>query len=322
VVAEVAGKITYKSRQLSIDPVLEIRGDVDFDSCSVDSRIDVSITGSVLDCFTAKSARSITVGGLIQAATVEAKSDVIVRGGIVGRHKGTVKAGGDIVAKFAEEATLEAGGDIVIGKELMNSDVQCDGRVLAGQGDAIGGRTYAREGIELRNVGSDADIPTEIIVGTHPEAYAEAARIKAPIAAKRVAMEKIRATIEPFMAEINRLLPSQQEQLTELMSQADTAEAEITEAQQRHDALLEAARAKGEPFVLVSKTISPGVSIRIDCKKTDFKEELIGPARIERRKVDSATEFVAVNPLTGSVTVLPSAEVIQEDPGQREEDQP
>jgi len=34
--------------------------------------------------------------------------------------------------------------------------------------------------------------------------------------------------------------------------------------------------------------------------------DLKGPVRIEQRKVENVTEFVAVNQLTGSVTVLPS----------------
>jgi len=322
VVAEVAGKVTYKLGRLTIDKVLEIRGDVDFDSGSVDSNIDVNITGSVLDDFTVKSEHSVTVGGLIQAATVEAAGDVIVRGGILGRDKGTVKAGGDIVAKFGEESVLQADGDIVIGKELMNSDVRCQGHVLASQGDVIGGRIYAREGVELRSIGSEAEVPTEIVLGVPPEVYAEAARIEAPIAAKRASVEKIRAAVGPLMANLKRLTPVQKERATELMYQADTAEAEITEAQQQRDALIDAAQAKGEPFVLLSKTIHPGVRIRIDRKQTVFKQEFDGPVRIERRKVRSATEFVAVNQLTGSITVLPSAEVAEEEPGQRDEERP
>jgi len=321
VVAEAAGKITYRLERLTIDKVLDIRGDVDFESGSVDSSIDVSIKGSILDGFTVKSERTITVGARIGAATVEAKSDVIVRGGILGRGKGTVKAGGDIVAKFAEEATLEADGDIVIGKELMNSDVRCHRQVLASHGDVIGGRTFARDGIEMGKVGSDADIRTEIMVGVHPDVYAEAASIETPIGAKRALADKIRAAVGPLMANLKRLLPAQKKRATELMFQAGTAETEISEAEQRRDELIEVAKAEGEPFVIVSKTIHPGVSIRIDRKETVFKRELKGPVRIERRKVRSATEFVAVNQLTGSVTVLPSAEAVEQSPKEREEHQ-
>lgn len=323
VIARVAGKVTYKLERLSIDKVLDIRGDVDFKSGSIDSHIDVHIKGDVLDGFSVKSRQSITVGGVIGAATVEAGGDVLVRGGILGRHKGAVKAGGDIAAKFGEEADLQAQGDIVIGKELMNSQVQCQGHLLAGHGDVVGGRVYAREGIELRSIGSEAEVPTEVIVGVHPAVYAEATCLDADIMAKRASVEVLQVEVGPLMADIKRLMPAQKERATELLSQIKTAEAEISEAERRRDELLEAAKAEGEPRITVSKTICRGTSIRIDRKKTIFNQDLRGPVTIERQKVKSATEIVAVNPLTGSVKVLPSAEVVKDrHRAEREQAQP
>ncbi len=318
VIADVAGKISYKLGRLSIDKTLDIRGDIDFDSGSVDSNIDVHIKGDVLDGFTVKSNQSITVGGVIGAATVEAGGDVIVRGGILNRHKGTVTAGGDIVARFGEEAALQSDQDVVIGKELMNSEVRCRGHVLASHGEVIGGHTYARKGVDLRCIGSEAEIPTSIAVGIPPDAYFETARIEA----KQLALKKLERVFKLLKAKADRSSPSQQERAAKLMSGIGSATAAIAAAERHRDELIESGATDDEPFVLVAKTIYPSVRIRIDQKETLFKREFNGPARIERRKVRSATEFVAVNQLTGSITVLPSADVADEDCYQINETQP
>ncbi len=60
--------------------------------------------------------------------------DVLVRGGIIGHHKGSVRAGGRIVAKFAQDADLTAESDIDITKEVMHSRVHCRGKVSVPRG--------------------------------------------------------------------------------------------------------------------------------------------------------------------------------------------
>jgi hypothetical protein len=116
------------------------------------------------------------------------------------------------------------------------------------------------------------------------------------------------------MANLKRLSPANKERATELMFQADEAEAEIAEAEKEHEGMLEAARAKGIPYVLFTNIANPGVSIRIGHRKTTLSANIKGPVRIEKRKIKEVTEFVAVDQLSGSLTVLPSMQVVEEAP--------
>jgi len=61
--------------------------------------------------------------------------------------------------------------------------------------------------------------------------------------------------------------------------------------------------------VVISKQVVSGVRVGIGGRETVLTKPLAGPVRIEERKVKNVTEFVAVNPLTGSVTVLRSTQV-------------
>lgn len=306
-----AGKVIYADLKLSIDEVITIRGDVDFESGNIDSTVHVDVQGCIRDLFSVESAKSITVVGVIEAANLRASDDVVVCGGILGRAKGTVEAEGEIVAKFCVEADLRAKGDIKIVKEVMNSRIRCESKLLIGHGSIIGGEVYACEGVEAAVLGSEANVRTSITVGIHPDVLRQVAPINAELKTKREASERVHQTLTPLLAELRRLTPTQKKQATELLMKVRTLVTEIQEAQAKRDEIIQAGRAIGVPYVYASYMVRQGVSIRIGRRHTIFHDGMKGPVKIEKRKVDNVTEFVAVNELSGSITVLPSAEVVE-----------
>ena len=306
IIANVAGRVVCARGRLSLDEVLEVRGDVDFSAGNVDSSIAVSIKGTVRDRFEVKSAKSVSIGGAIEAAHVRAGEDVIVRGGIVGRTEGKVTAGGEIGAKFCDEADLEANGDINIAKQIMNCKVHSESKLMSERGAVIGGCVYAREGGVIGTIGSDAYVPTRIGIGVHPRKIKKAEHINKEMRGKLETVEKNRTAVRPLMTNLKRLSPAQREQATELLFKADEAEAETRKDEKHRDELLSLGQETDGPKLLVNKTIHPGVMISVGPRAATIHEELKGPLVIEERKVENVTEIVAVNQLTGSVQVLPN----------------
>lgn len=303
VMATVPGKVVYQDYELSICELVEIAGDVDFETGNLDLATDVVVRGTVRDLFGVKTKKSITVWGTVEAADIQAVGNVTVRGGILGRAKGEIVAGGEIVAKFCAEANLRAGGDIRLGREAMNSRVHTEGRLLLPQGALISGEVFARQGMEVGTLGSGAGAPTKVAVGLHPEEITQTAEENDK---RRAAVEKIRQTVGPLMGRLERLTDQQREKATELMCRADSIQAQIEESQQRVSAMLSDASDQNEPYVLVSSRIHPRVSISIADRLVTFHEELKGPVRIQRRKIENQTVIVAVSQLSGSVTELNS----------------
>lgn len=312
VIAAVPGRVVFKDGTLSIDDVIAIKGDVDFKCGNIDASADVSIDGTILDQFEVKSAKSISVRGTIQAAKVEAGGDVLVGGGIIGHQKGSVRAGGRIVAKFAQDADLTAESDIEITKEVMHSRVHCRGKFSVPRGAIIGGEVYAREGAEVVAIGSEAFIPTSLIVGIHPSILQAVDKTHEETRTKQKTLERIREGVKPLLACMKRLTPDQKEQATELLFKADCMAAEISEAEEECEKMVKEACSTNLPTVLVTKTVYPGVQIRIGHRHVVFRKELKGSVRIEKRKIDGVTEFVAVSQASGSVTVLKSSSVDDE----------
>jgi uncharacterized protein (DUF342 family) len=307
IIAKVAGRVVYDHRRLSIQEVLDIRGDVNFDTGNVDSSIDVNIKGTVRDRFKVKSAKCISVGGAVEAAHIEAGADVAVMGGIVGRNEGKVTASGVIGAKFCDEAYLRAGGDIQVTKQLMNCRAHSEGRILSPRGAVIGGCVYARHGMEVATLGSDANVHTRLCVGPHPTIFLEADALEEAMREQMKSVEKIRGTVQPLMKMVKRLTPAQKEQACELLFKADEAEQHIKAAGERREKLLSADEPTRKARIVVNRIAYPGVTISVGRRVTTIQKELKGPIVIEARKVDKVTELVAINQLTGSLQILPSA---------------
>ena len=324
VTATTPGKVDFdpKSLTLSVVEVLEIAGDVDFSVGNVDSPTNVSVRGNIKDMFRVKTLKSLSVGGAIEAAEIEAGENVEVRGGILNRSKGHVRAKGAIKAKFCDEANLHAVGDIIITREVLNSHIHTESKLLIPNGAVIGGSVYGRIGVEVKVLGSDACIPTAVGVGTSEQLLREAMQAKVEHARHRATVEKIRQTVQPLLVHAKSMSRAQKELATELMGQADSLEAKIHKSEECFREIMAAMAAAPDetskdtgPCVLVGLKVCQGVSVRIHDRITTFMTEAKGPIRICRRKIKNHTVVAAVNPLTGSVIELNSHRVEFDDAG-------
>lgn len=320
IVANIGGRVILTKGNLGIVEVLIVDGDVDFKIGNLDSHIDIHVDGIIEDRFEVKSAGSITVCKAIQAAHVEARQDVMVRGGILGHGTGRIVAGGEIVAKFGAEARLTAGRDIKITGALMNCRTHSDAVVLVESGSVIGGTLYARSGLRVSVLGSDAHVETRILVGPHPSALGKIADSDASVQPEgesithtpesitrtRELIARIREAVQPLMADLERLTDAQKKQVTGLLFKADQAERDADAAEEGKQLLLTDPETKREAGVVIFNTAFPNTTVSIGHRSVTLHKPLKGPVAIELRKVKNVTEIVAVNQLTGSIRILPS----------------
>ncbi len=309
VVAKCAGKVHITNYQVDVVSVVEIPGDVDFSSGNVETPTNVLVNGTIRDTFEVRSAGSITVRGAIEAATIDAGTDLQVNGGIASHGHGQVHAKGEIFTKFCNEAQLEANGDITISREALNSSVRTFGRLLIDRGKLIGGSAYARCGAEINQLGNPANVKTEIAIGIDPLALIEAAQSDGIIRKKQEAIAKIRQNVQPLMAQLKRLTPAQRERATELLYQADSMELEIAEQQKRKAAALQQGTGDGrEVTLVVNKIAYPNVTFIFGNKITTLHKERKGPFKVVRRVHNRVEEILLIDKLSGSITVLGSRE--------------
>ncbi|HSW45311.1 MAG TPA: FapA family protein, partial [Phycisphaerae bacterium] len=294
-IAAKAGKVHLTRSPITVLEVVEIKGDVDFSTGNVDSPTDVFIGGTVRDSFKVRSAKTVSVTGAIEAAKVEAASDVQVSGGVAGRNQGRVTAGGNIATKFCSEATLNAKGDITISRECLNSRVYACGTLHMARGRFVGGFAYARQGARIKVLGNDSEKPTSIAVGQDPVALEEAARLDEIINKKMGACATIREKVGPLLAQLKRLTPQQREKATELLYQADEIEDQVRLHKQAKEEVLAASLPKEKATLLVTSVVYPGVKVIFGDRMAVFRKERRGPVKIERRLVDRVEEICVID---------------------------
>ena len=310
VVAKVAGRVLEEPFKLKICEVLELRKDVDFSSGSVDACVDTVVHGTVRANFSVHTTKSLTVDQVIEAADVRAEEDTLVRGGIFGQEQtGRVTVGGNLTVKLLNEAVVRAGGTIFFHKEILNSRVWAWGRLVGENATVIGGETYAREGVAVRVIGSEACVPTHVAVGIEVNTLRRIRHKQREIEKLSKSTEQIRKTIAPLSVNIKRLLPPQREQLTELMCKADEIELQLEQLLQECDRLLTEGTPEKPAGVAVYEAVHPGTHLVFGTREVRLQKLVHGPVRIELRKVNDVTEVAVVNQRTGSIFSLMSTEV-------------
>lgn len=306
VVAETCGRVVEERGLVRVYEIVDIAHDVDLTSGSVQACVDVKVGGSVRANFRVHTTKSLSVGKAIEAADIQVGGNITVRGGIFGQNLGRVRVGGNVVTHLLSEVDVEAGGDIHFQKEILHSRVHALGTLIGEYGTIIGGTTYAREGIVVGTLGSDAGLATPVAVGVEVEAMRRVRWLERQIKEATGTTEHIRQKIRPLMADLKRLAPAQRERAMALLTRADEADLKATEKRAIVERLTKQAAPCGVPYVLVNERAYAGTQITVDTREVRLKELLHGPVRIELRKVDGATEVTAVNQRTGSTTVLPS----------------
>ncbi|KHM52221.1 hypothetical protein SAMN02745671_00270 [Anaerovibrio lipolyticus DSM 3074] len=169
VVSEIDGQIVDNGNKISVDPHLEVKGDVGLATGNIDFVGGVTVNGSVQLGFQLKATGDIEIKGMISGGDVSGRN-IIVKGGVQGMSRGTVRAENDFQATFAENADIEAGGNVIITDVAMHSTIRA-GHTLIVEGKKgliNGGNLAAGEEIRATNIGNVSNVVTRLTVGVNP----------------------------------------------------------------------------------------------------------------------------------------------------------
>ena len=169
-IASIAGHVEFSGNSFQVKPVLDIDGNVDFSTGSINFLGDVNIKGDVLSGFTVRAMGNIYVGGVVEAgSTVKAGGDLTVVKGILGDGTTVIRASGCIFSKYIENATIYVRENLQTDC-IVNGSVYCDGEVVvrSGRGSIIGGRVWAARKISASAVGAKSECKTSVSLGGLP----------------------------------------------------------------------------------------------------------------------------------------------------------
>lgn len=170
--ARIDGKVEMKDNSIDIQPIHEIRGDVDMIIGKVEFFGDIKISGNVEAGVIIRAGRNVVIDGFVEAVQIFAGGDVILKRGISGNKKAKIIAKGSVMADFIENAEIEATGS-VHANIILNSRVYSKDSILVTgkKGTIIGGITHGLTGLMAMNLGNDVEVRTIVHVGFEPGSY-------------------------------------------------------------------------------------------------------------------------------------------------------
>lgn len=167
------GGLEFSGRAFQVNPLLEIEGNVDYSSGSVNFLGDVHIHGDVCSGFTVRAMGNIKVDGVVESCNIEAGGDLILAKGVQGNNQAVIRAHKDIFAKYLENCIVHAKENLH-SECIISCEVYCDAGVYvqSGRGAIIGGRIWAGREVDANIVGSKTEVRTTVTLGGLPcESY-------------------------------------------------------------------------------------------------------------------------------------------------------
>ncbi len=189
----VAGHVTLDGDRVSVASTYEVVADVDVSTGNIDYDGNVSVKGNVRAGFIIRATGNVEVRGIVEGATIIAGGDIILQRGMQGMRKGTLVAGGNIVAKFLEQVySVNANGNIEVAA-IMNTNVMAKGTVTVQgrNGLIVGGEVRSYKMISAKTIGSTMGTATNLIVGVDPNLSAEIEKMKEEIIELNKEREKL-----------------------------------------------------------------------------------------------------------------------------------
>lgn len=178
-VSEKVGLPKIITNGMEVDEIYKIKN-VTVATGNINFTGSVIIDGDVNEGMKVIASGDVTIGGFVESATIEAGGDVTISGGIIGRKHDiektkvtdvkmsvSVKAAGNLYAKYCQYAEINCSKDVRIENQLMHSLLNIQGGLKVGtedksNGKLIGGYIKAGTFVSAGIVGATAGSNTVI----------------------------------------------------------------------------------------------------------------------------------------------------------------
>lgn len=266
ITSRVDGHVTLTGGKVFVSDVMQV-ANVDNSTGNIEYQGNVVVEGNVSSNFSVKTDGNIEVRGVVEGAHLEAGGNIVLVRGMNGMGKGTLKAGGNVVAKFLENCTVDAGGYVET-NSILHSRVHAatDINVMSKKGFITGGEVTATGKVRVRTLGSSMGADTRVTVGVNPAILSRMAELnkESTEAQKNIkAMVPILDMTKKKLSVGVKLTPEQMKQVQQLALGIRGEQDKLRAATEEME-LLKAQMAEGENAAVdVHGEVFPGVVIAI-----------------------------------------------------------
>ncbi len=298
VIATINGQVVMSNDKVNVEPIYEIKGDVDIHTGNILFLGTVIVHGNVEDGFSIKAAGDIEIKGSVGKCLLDAEGDISIKQGVMGKLGGSIKSGGNVASKFLEQVRIIAEKSVFVQDGIMHCDVDATEKVVCfgKRATIVGGRIRAGEIVNTKTLGSVSFTETIVEVGVDPKSRQRLFEIEKEKTGLENNLEALNANINTLQnqKQVKRKFTEEKEQLLEKMlssrEELTIRMSEINEEMNELRSYLKLLRTIGK--VSVSKNVYPGVRIGIKDTYYDVSNEfkyvtfVLESGRIRMRKYE------------------------------------
>ena len=280
-VAQQEGVLWRSADKVTINNVIIVDEYVDFSTGNIDFNGDVIVRNGVRDCFVIKADGNVEVTGLIEAATIECRGNLITLGGFAGREVGTAMVGGDLIGRYLDNINGKVEGNLCVEKEVINCNFQIEGDIRSPRGAIIGGRFVVSGAVEVGTLGSLAEVVTEVVIGIVPNLEPYLVELQSLVDKANAERKKMAAEQQTLNRYADRLSASDQKRQTQITFQMQALQEAQDKTQAVYNALAREIDAQRTIDVRVNSIIYAGVILNICGRVYQINNDVKGPLQIQ-----------------------------------------
>jgi uncharacterized protein (DUF342 family) len=298
VIAMINGQVVLSNDKINVEPIYEIKGDVDIHTGNILFLGTVIVHGNVEDGFSIKAAGDIEIKGSVGKCLLDAEGDISIKQGVMGKLGGSIKSGGNLASKFLEQVNVVAEKSVLVQDGIMHCDVDATEKVICfgKRATIVGGRIRAGEIVNTKTLGSVSFTETVVEVGVDPKSRQRLFEIEKEKTELESKLESLNANINTLQNQkkVRRNFTEEKEELLEKMlssrEELTIRMSEINEEMNELKSYLKLLKTIGK--VSVSKNVYPGVRIGIKDTYYDVSNEfkyvtfVLESGRIRMRKYE------------------------------------
>lgn len=246
----------------ALESVNSASGNIHFDG-------SVLIKGDILAGMTVQASGDIEVGGVVEAASLDAGGNIVIKGGAIGdlghkeRGRHVLRCKGSFSAGYASQARIEAGDSIFIDDTAMQCELSAVNCIRVGnmkRGHIIGGLAQATFSITAKVIGSPKRVLTRFEIGVNPVLHAHLQELVKSREAKEAQLFELSKVLDFARKNPARMLPEALEKARNTAALLASAIEEIRAEQMVLEEKIEISR---QSRVIAEQAIYEGVEVSL-----------------------------------------------------------
>ncbi|MBQ9141591.1 MAG: DUF342 domain-containing protein [Lachnospiraceae bacterium] len=283
-ISKVDGHVTLVDDKVFVSDIYEVEN-VDNSTGNIEYEGSVQINGNVISNFSVTAKGNVIVNGVVEGATITAGGNIIIARGMNGMSKGKLVAGGNIIAKFLENAVAEADGYVQT-ESILHSEVRAGKyiEVNGKRGFITGGHVVAGELLTVKTLGSEMGANTVVEVGADPKVKEQYQQLQKDVGEIQKVLSSTRSIISSYSekrAKGVQLTNSQVDYLKSVILLDTNKKKELERALEKIESLQDKINTQSKAYVEVLGQVYAGTKVIIgdlsmvvpnSCKQCKFEK--------------------------------------------------